>query len=53
MTFQFGYAISTAIFFGLFLAVVAAQVGAKSYHPFLYWAVIVATTTAGTTCRTI
>ena len=27
----------------------AAQVGAKFYHPFLYWAVIVATTTVGTT----
>ncbi|MEP6937344.1 MAG: hypothetical protein ABI871_04670, partial [Chthoniobacterales bacterium] len=49
MTLNLGYAISTAIFFGLFLATVAAQVGARSYRPFLYWAVIVATTTAGTT----
>ena len=49
MTLDFGYAISTAIFFALFLIVVAAQVGARLYHPFLYWAVIVSTTTAGTT----
>jgi uncharacterized membrane-anchored protein len=49
MTMQLGYAISTAIFFGLFIVTVAAQVRAKSFHPFLYWSVIVATTTAGTT----
>lgn len=49
MTLNLGYAISTAIFFGLFVVTVAAQVGAKSYHRFLYWAVIVATTTVGTT----
>jgi uncharacterized membrane-anchored protein len=28
---------------------VAAQITAKTFHPFLYWAVIIATTTAGTT----
>jgi uncharacterized membrane-anchored protein len=49
MTLDLGYAVSTAIFFGLFLVTVVAQVGAKVYHPFLYWGVIVATTTAGTT----
>lgn len=49
MTLNLGYAISTAIFFGVFLVTVAAQISAKSYRPFLYWAVIVATTTAGTT----
>ncbi len=49
MTLKLGYAVSTAIFFGLFLVTVAAQVRTKSYHPFLYWAVIVATTTVGTT----
>jgi uncharacterized membrane-anchored protein len=49
MTLKLGYAISTAVFFGLFVVTVWAQVRAKSYHPFLYWAVIVATTTAGTT----
>jgi uncharacterized membrane-anchored protein len=49
MTLGLGYAISTAIFFGIFLATVTAQVKTKRFHPFLYWAVIVATTTAGTT----
>lgn len=49
MTLNFGYALSTGIFFGLFLVTAGAQIAAKRYHPFLYWAVIVATTTAGTT----
>ena len=49
MTMNLGYALSTVIFFGIFIAVLAAQVSAKSYHSYLYWAVIVATTTAGTT----
>ncbi len=49
MTLDFGYAVSTAIFFAFFLITVAAQVTSKSLHPFLYWAVIVTTTTAGTT----
>jgi uncharacterized membrane-anchored protein len=49
MTLNFGYAISTAIFFSIFLGTVAAQVSVKRLHPFLYWGVIVATTTAGTT----
>src|ERR1700754_2330570 len=49
MTLNLGYAISSAIFIGIFVAAVAAQISSKSFHPFLYWAVIVATTTAGTT----
>src|SRR5450631_2269884 len=49
MTMQLGYAFSTAIFFGLFIVTVTAQVTSKSFRPFLYWFVIVATTTAGTT----
>ena len=49
MTLELGYAISSAIFFGIFLATVAAQVGARSFHRFRYWAVIVTTTTLGTT----
>ena len=49
MTMQLGYAVSTAIFFAFFVATVVAQVKAKAFHPFLYWAVIVATTTVGTT----
>src|ERR1700730_8985443 len=49
MSMHLGYAIGTAIFIGIFFVAVAAQIAAKSFHPFLYWAVIIATTTAGTT----
>jgi uncharacterized membrane-anchored protein len=49
MTMNLGYAVSSAIFFTIFIVTVVAQVAAKRFHPFLYWAVIVATTTAGTT----
>ena len=49
MSLNWGYLIGSAIFIGIFLVAVAAQIAAKSFHPFLYWAVIVATTTAGTT----
>jgi uncharacterized membrane-anchored protein len=44
-----GYLVGTAIF-GVALAVlVAAQIRAARFHPFLYWATIIASTTAGTT----
>jgi uncharacterized membrane-anchored protein len=49
MTLNLGYALSTVIFFGLFLVLVVTQVRAKRFHPYLYWAVIVGTTLAGTT----
>src|ERR1700722_3870747 len=49
MSLHLGYAESTLIFFGIFIVVLAAQVTSDKYHPALYWAVIVATTTAGTT----
>jgi uncharacterized membrane-anchored protein len=49
MTLNLGYALSTVIFFALFGAAVTAQIRARSFHPFLYWTVIVATTTVGTT----
>jgi len=49
MTLQLGYAVSTAIVFVFFLITVTAQLSATRLHPFLYWAVIVATTTVGTT----
>jgi uncharacterized membrane-anchored protein len=49
MTLHLGYAVSTAIFFAFFVVAVSAQVKARQYHPLLYWAVIVATTTVGTT----
>jgi uncharacterized membrane-anchored protein len=49
MTLNWGYALSSAMFIGIFLVAVAAQINARIFHPFLYWAVIIATTTAGTT----
>ncbi len=49
MSMNLGYAVGSIIFIGIFVAAVAAQMAARSYHPFLYWTVIVATTTAGTT----
>ena len=49
MSMNLGYAVSSAIFIGIFVVAVAAQIVAKRFQPFLYWFVIVATTTAGTT----
>ena len=49
MTLDLGYLVGTAIFATILLVAVSAQIAAKRFHPFLYWAVIVATTTAGTT----
>ena len=49
MTMNLGYAFSSIVFFTLFLVAEAVQLASKSFHPFLYWLVIVATTTAGTT----
>jgi uncharacterized membrane-anchored protein len=49
MTLDLGYAISSIIFIAIFALAIAVQISAKKFHPFLYWAVIIATTTAGTT----
>lgn len=49
MSLNFGYLASTAVFFGLFLVLVVAQIRARRFHSLLYWAVIVGTTLAGTT----
>jgi uncharacterized membrane-anchored protein len=49
MTLNWGYLVGTAIFVGLLIVLVVAQVLAKKFHPFLYWATIVASTTFGTT----
>src|SRR5439155_18019361 len=49
MTLKLGYAVSTLIFLGFFAVALTAEVIANRYHPFLYWAVVVATTTVGTT----
>lgn len=49
MTLGLGYLVGTAIFATILVVAVGAQIAAKRFHPFLYWAVIIATTTAGTT----
>jgi uncharacterized membrane-anchored protein len=48
-TLGVGYATSTLIFFTFFLIMVSIQLASKRYIPPVYWAVIVATSTAGTT----
>jgi len=49
MTLNWGYLVGTALFLALLVGLVVCQVVAKKFHPFLYWATIVASTTAGTT----
>jgi uncharacterized membrane-anchored protein len=49
LTLGLGYLVGTAIFGAALLVVLSAQIKAKRFHPFLYWAVITATTLAGTT----
>jgi uncharacterized membrane-anchored protein len=49
MTLNLGYAISTLIFLLLFAVALTAQISTRRYHPLAYWAVVVATTTVGTT----
>ena len=45
----YGYLIGTAIFGVLLVALVIAQIRARSFNPWLYWATIIASTTCGTT----
>lgn len=49
MQLNLGYAVATLIFLAFFLVTVTAQVAAHRYHAIFYWAVVVATTTVGTT----
>jgi uncharacterized membrane-anchored protein len=49
MSLHLGYAISSLIFVLIFIVVAFAQIKARRFHACLYWCVIVATTTAGTT----
>ncbi|MET3132086.1 putative membrane-anchored protein [Oxalobacteraceae bacterium GrIS 1.11] len=49
MSMGLGYLVGTAIFAAAFLLAVAAQIKARRFHPLLYWATIIATTTVGTT----
>lgn len=49
MSMNLGYLVGTVIFSVLFIAAAGAQIMARRFHPPLFWAVIVTTTTAGTT----
>jgi len=49
MTLNWGYLAGTALFFALLVVLVVWQTLAEKFHPFLYWATIVASTTFGTT----
>ena len=49
MTLKLGYAAASLVFVGLFVITLSAQLASRRYHPAAYWAVVVATTTVGTT----
>ncbi|MDI1328195.1 MAG: hypothetical protein PSV23_15490 [Brevundimonas sp.] len=49
MTLNIGYAASSLVLIGFFIVALMLQLRARRFHPFLYWAVILATSTAGTT----
>jgi uncharacterized membrane-anchored protein len=49
MTLNWGYLAGTLLFFVALVALVATQIVAKKFHPSLYWATIIASTTFGTT----
>jgi uncharacterized membrane-anchored protein len=49
MQLNLGYAVSSMIFLAFFIVTVTFQIRARQYHPVIYWAVVVATTTVGTT----
>lgn len=44
-----GYLIGTGLFFAILVGLVIWQIVSRRFHPFLYWATIVASTTFGTT----
>jgi len=49
MTLNVGYAVSSLILIGCFLLALGAQLKSRAFHPFLYWVVVLATSTVGTT----
>ena len=48
MTLDWGYLTGTLLFLSVLIVLVIAQITAEKFHPFLYWATIVASTTFGT-----
>jgi uncharacterized membrane-anchored protein len=49
MTMNLGYLAGTAIFLAVLVVLVVVQIAAKKFHPLIYWATIIASTTVGTT----
>ncbi len=49
MTLNWGYLAGTVLFLAVLAALALAQIAAEKFHPILYWATIVASTTLGTT----
>lgn len=49
MTLDWGYLAGSAVFVALLVILIALQIAARTFQPWLYWATIVASTTAGTT----
>ncbi|HSC76121.1 MAG TPA: hypothetical protein VLB90_07795 [Pseudomonadales bacterium] len=49
MTMDVGYALSSVILLAFFLVTLIWQLKSKSFHPYIYWLVILSTSTAGTT----
>ena len=49
MSMNLGYLVGTVIFATIFVGAVIAQMSAKRFHPLVYWATIIASTTVGTT----
>lgn len=49
MTLNIGYAVSSLLLFAFFIITLLAQLFSNKYHPFIYWLVILSTSTVGTT----
>jgi uncharacterized membrane-anchored protein len=49
MTLNVGYGVSSLLLLALFVVALALQLRARAFHPVLFWTVILATSTAGTT----
>ncbi|RWU22330.1 hypothetical protein DM813_14215 [Pseudomonas alkylphenolica] len=49
MTLNVGYALSSVMLISVFLVTLVTQLLSRTYHPVLYWLVILSTSTAGTT----
>ena len=49
MSLNLGYLLSTFVFMAVFIGFVLMQIRARRFHPAVYWATIIASTTVGTT----